>query len=225
MPTKTNDKPGCLKLLLQLFQSSSKEDQSAIVEILPYRLRDDFLSPAELSFYRVLLSVTGNRVVVFTKVRLADIFFVSRPNENKLFFNRISQRHVDFLLCQFDTATPIIGIELDDSSHNRSNRKERDEFVDKVFEVAKLPLIHIVAQRDYNTRELEIQIAPFLQGQGKEKEQQISSQITNQNNSVPICPKCGEPMVVRTVKRGEHQGKQFYGCPNYPQCREMLPVI
>jgi len=28
-------------------------------------------------------------------------------------------------------------------------------------------------------------------------------------------------MVVRTVKQGEHKGKQFYGCQNYPRCREM----
>jgi len=38
------------------------------------------------------------------------------------------------------------------------------------------------------------------------------------------CPKCHAPMLIRTVTKGEHQGKQFYVCSNYPKCREVLPV-
>ncbi|HAG04393.1 MAG TPA: DNA-binding protein [Lachnospiraceae bacterium] len=33
------------------------------------------------------------------------------------------------------------------------------------------------------------------------------------------CPKCGNPLILRTAKRGENAGKQFYGCSNYPKCR------
>lgn len=40
----------------------------------------------------------------------------------------------------------------------------------------------------------------------------------------PLCPKCGVPMVLRTASRGEHRGEAFYGCPNYPQCREIVPL-
>ena len=36
-----------------------------------------------------------------------------------------------------------------------------------------------------------------------------------------ICPKCGQPMVLRTVKRGTNAGKQFWGCSAYPKCRMM----
>jgi len=117
MTTKTEQKPGCLDTILRFFRGSAAEGTAD--ESLPYRLRDDFLSPAELSFYRVLATLIANRVVIFTKVRLADIFFVARPHENRSYFGRISQRHVDFLLCEPNTAKPIVGIELDDSSHNR----------------------------------------------------------------------------------------------------------
>lgn len=34
----------------------------------------------------------------------------------------------------------------------------------------------------------------------------------------PCCPKCGAPMHLRTIKKGSHQGEQFWGCTNYPQC-------
>lgn len=34
-----------------------------------------------------------------------------------------------------------------------------------------------------------------------------------------VCPKCGAELVLRTAKRGDHAGNQFYGCSNYPKCR------
>lgn len=34
----------------------------------------------------------------------------------------------------------------------------------------------------------------------------------------PVCPKCGAPMRVRTIKKGAHQGEQFWGCTDYPKC-------
>jgi ssDNA-binding Zn-finger/Zn-ribbon topoisomerase 1 len=37
----------------------------------------------------------------------------------------------------------------------------------------------------------------------------------------PVCPKCNRAMVLRVAKKGVFQGKRFYGCPNYPHCREV----
>ncbi len=42
--------------------------------------------------------------------------------------------------------------------------------------------------------------------------------------TVPICPKCGIQMVKRTVKTGERKGRQIWGCPNYPKCREIINI-
>ena len=123
---------------------------------------------------------------------------------------------------------PILGIELDDSSHTRSDRQARDEFVDKAFEVAKLPLIHVPARYSYNTNELSEQLAKYLGETTSSPAVPADKTPPSVGNpvtvDVPLCPKCGVPMVVRTVARGEHQGRQFYGCPNYPRCREMLPL-
>lgn len=37
-----------------------------------------------------------------------------------------------------------------------------------------------------------------------------------------ICPRCGGKLVLRVSERGEHAGKQFYGCGNFPKCRYMM---
>jgi len=42
--------------------------------------------------------------------------------------------------------------------------------------------------------------------------------------AAPVCPSCGIPMVVRTAKRGAQQGNRFYGCANYPSCRQTKPA-
>jgi len=38
-------------------------------------------------------------------------------------------------------------------------------------------------------------------------------------NTVNSCPKCGELMVLRTVKRGDNKGNKFWGCSDFPKCR------
>jgi ssDNA-binding Zn-finger/Zn-ribbon topoisomerase 1 len=41
-------------------------------------------------------------------------------------------------------------------------------------------------------------------------------------NGVPLCPRCGARMAVRTARRGSKAGQQFYGCSNYPKCKQTL---
>ena len=241
MATRTKQKQGCLsvifpflgrkttKTIFKASDYSSSNDsiptvETIIPETLPYRVRDDFLSPAEFSFYKILSSLGGTRIIVQSKVRLADIFFVARPNEHMTYFSKIAQKHLDFLVCDAITMKPLLGIELDDSSHKRDDRQERDDFVEKVFQVAGLPLLRLPVQREYNTREIAAKIAPLLKDKIGSSATSSQPETIKQESSIPLCPKCGIPMVLRTVSQGEHKGKQFYGCKNYPQCREMKSV-
>jgi ssDNA-binding Zn-finger/Zn-ribbon topoisomerase 1 len=41
------------------------------------------------------------------------------------------------------------------------------------------------------------------------------------DDDIPLetfCPQCGQPMVLRTSKRGTNAGNQFWGCSTYPAC-------
>lgn len=35
----------------------------------------------------------------------------------------------------------------------------------------------------------------------------------------PACPVCGKPMLKRMQKRGQMQGREFWGCSDYPHCQ------
>jgi hypothetical protein len=218
MTANADQRPGCLATFLSFF----KRSKTVQPEILPYRLRDDFLSPAEFSFFKVLSSLLGSRLTILSKVRLADIFFVARPNGNISFLNRISQRHVDFLLCNPNTMKPVVGIELDDASHNQPVRQKRDEFVDKVFLAAGLPLLHMLVQREYNSQDIASRLSQLFKEGPPAATQSTSNE--RQVGSVPLCHKCGIPMVLRTASQGDHKGQPFYGCQNYPRCREVQSI-
>ena len=39
------------------------------------------------------------------------------------------------------------------------------------------------------------------------------------------CPKCEREMKLRTARKGPSEGKSFWGCSGYPQCRFTLPHL
>lgn len=56
-----------------------------------------------------------------------------------------------------------------------------------------------------------------------EPEPEPEPQESSQEKDPPIlCPRCGSPMVLRTATKGTNQGKQFYGCSNFPKCRQII---
>jgi four helix bundle suffix protein len=46
----------------------------------------------------------------------------------------------------------------------------------------------------------------------------------NQTESIPQCPQCGKPTVLRTAKSGKNNGKQFWGCSAYPRCKGVVSL-
>ena len=48
--------------------------------------------------------------------------------------------------------------------------------------------------------------------------------VKDSSDQIPVCPKCGKPMVLRTAKTGKNAGKQFWGCSAYPDCKGVAPV-
>lgn len=54
-----------------------------------------------------------------------------------------------------------------------------------------------------------------------------SPRIAERNSraeSVPLCPKCGAGMLVRTARKGSNIGEKFWGCSTYPACRGIRPA-
>ncbi|GEP43186.1 DUF2726 domain-containing protein [Brevifollis gellanilyticus] len=154
---------GCLSLLTFGLLGRREPAISNTTEF-PYGLRDDFLSAAEISLYHVLRNTLAADVTIVIKPRLSDILFVRQPHINKAARNRIDRKHVDFLLCETATMKPRLVVELDDSSHQRKDRRDRDEFVDEALKAARLPILHVRAAKGYVPQELFMQIQQAIAG-------------------------------------------------------------
>lgn len=199
----------------------------------PYERQEYFLSPAEKAFYDVLDALVGEDVVICPKPAVREVLRV-RGNvrrDRQKYFNWISQKHVDFVLCDRETMQILCAVELDDSSHERADRKQRDAFMDKAFRKAKLPLFHIPCRKSYGAKELN-ELCSFLcqdllvledEEEGPACPAGTTCSAGTTRSALPLCPDCGVPMVLRTASRGPHQGERFYGCPNFPRCRRTRP--
>jgi very-short-patch-repair endonuclease len=156
---------GCLSLLTFGLLGRGRASTNRPLEN-PYGLRDDFLSHAELSFYHVLRSTMTQDVTIVIKPRLADILFVRQPQKNQGARNRIDRKHVDFLLCETATMKPRLVVELDDRSHQKKDRQERDQLVDGALRAAGLPVLHVRAMKGYVPQELFEQIQRAIHNVG-----------------------------------------------------------
>lgn len=81
-------------------------------------------------------------LLLFAKVRLFDL--VNPVKGHKKYKSnrwRIQAKHVDFVLCKSNLVAKYI-IELDDSSHDQSDRKTRDQFVDGVLTACGYKVLH-----------------------------------------------------------------------------------
>lgn len=96
------------------------------------------LTRSEQRFHACLAALSQKRCEILVKPRLADVF--QHAKGDGAGFNKISEKHVDFLICRTGDWTPMLGIELDDDSHEH---KECDSFVTALFASTGLPLIRV----------------------------------------------------------------------------------
>lgn len=124
--------------LLNLFNNSE-----ATEEVLPYEKKPFvFDAMTELTLYRTLLELYGDKYYVFPEIGYSKLVQVKRGIEKK-YRNRFDKKSADFVLCDKERAVARLVIELDGSSHNSETRMERDARVDKMMFSIGLPILHL----------------------------------------------------------------------------------
>ena len=119
------------------------------------------LSTGETKFFEALAKVVDPDLYVCPKVRIADLVEVNIPETSKDFwrnFGKISQKHIDFVICKRADFSPLLVIELDGGSHNERRQIQRDELVNKVFMDAEIPILHIKPRSFYDYKLLREEV-------------------------------------------------------------------
>ena len=114
----------------------------------PYFRKPFLLSKPEKYFYNVLREVFGNYTIL-AKVRLADLVEANPHHPTwQINFNRIRAKHIDFVICDA-WLCPLVAVELDGSSHQRLDRQQRDNLVDRILGEVSLEIVHVPRQKRY----------------------------------------------------------------------------
>jgi len=118
----------------------------------PYERRGVLLTPAGINFFRTLQLAAREDWLVFSMVRLADIIKVRPKTRKSLVWNsRIQGKHIDFVVCDYETLEVKLAIELEDKSLPKSQRRGRDNFVNVALAAAGVPLLRVRVREKYET--------------------------------------------------------------------------
>ena len=110
-------------------------------------------STNELAFFHVLRRTFPNHTIM-AKVRLSDVIQPADHHNYQSAFNKITSKHLDFLLCHPNTLEIICAIELDDATHTNPKRQQRDQFLNEALRTAKVILHRIPAHPNYSHNEI-----------------------------------------------------------------------
>lgn len=128
----------------------------------PYKSRQTLLSQGEAAFFGPLCQAVAGRFHVMCKVRLADVLTCSSENWRRGFGGAISQKHLDFVLCEPGSMRFILAIELDDRSHEKPERQRRDSFVNLALYRSRIGFIRFQAQASYSIEHIKARIDGVL---------------------------------------------------------------
>lgn len=138
-------------------QEKTQTNNTRIEENLnnDYYKKEYLITKTERELYYLLKEITQkNNLEIFTQVSLYEIVKIKNNNNYNKNFNKISRKTIDFIITDKNTKIKLC-IELDDYTHNKPKRIERDIFVNNLFKEINLPLLRIQANNYYNKEILE----------------------------------------------------------------------
>ena len=120
-----------------------------------YKRRDFLMSRAEHEFFDILVDITKDQYYVFPQIHLSTILDNKVVGQNwKGAFRHIDEKSVDYVICDKAYIKPLLAIELDDKTHEQSNRKIRDGEVERILSNANLPLLRFGNNGYFNKEEI-----------------------------------------------------------------------
>ena len=134
----------------------------------PYEKRGSLVTETELKLYKSLQAAIGGSWTLFTMIRLAEVIKVRRNAPGGMLWrNQISTEQLAFVVCHNDTLNVLLVIELEDSSPEAEQFRERDHFVAAALASAGLPLLRVPLADSYDKIDLRKQLDEILREKKK----------------------------------------------------------
>jgi hypothetical protein len=123
------------------------------------------------------------------------------------------------VICKPGDLTVMAAIELNDRSHKKPARSDRDALLEKACGSAGLALHQFDAKHGYQVGE----VREILFRESGETPTVLDKLAAEEAEAPPLlaqsCPKCGAELVKRIANKGAHKGSEFLACSGFPACR------
>jgi very-short-patch-repair endonuclease len=135
--------------------SSSASSRSKPKVDYKYGNRYSVMSPAERDFFKKLSDAVGNEYYIFPQVHLSVLVDHTIVRQYyKAALSHIDRKSVDFILCDKNTLETKLAIEIDDHTHTRLDRIERDGIVEDILKNAGVKLVRFENHGTFNSQEI-----------------------------------------------------------------------
>ena len=119
----------------------------------PYFKKKTLLGEKEQVLFHRLIEAMPDHYVM-AQVRLADIVGVKKSDSWQAWFNKISRKSVDFVICN-KSFIVLDCIELDGKTHEQEDRQKADNSKDEALNAAGVPIVRVDANKLPPTNEIK----------------------------------------------------------------------
>lgn len=125
-------------------EGSNKNNSQIKKSQYKYYAKPYVMTSRENECFKILNEIFNSKWFVMPQVHLSALldYRVKGQNWNAA-FRHINGKSVDFVLIGKESYKVICVIELDDSTHSKPDRMERDVEIERMFKEAKIPLARI----------------------------------------------------------------------------------
>lgn len=133
-------------------------------------------------------------------------------NPKTILYDRYVKKEVREQVIKADQLAQYIRKIDADPKSEATSEKVMEELAQFFFSINKQPNIDYTEK--FRTTAAAANITPPV------KEEKAGSDEA----AAILCPKCGAVMIKRKAAKGPNNGKEFYGCSNYPKCRCIINI-
>lgn len=205
------------------------------------RLYDQMVMAARCGMANIAEGSARHSTSVETEMRLLDVARASFDELLGDLFNFLLRRKSDVWAIGNPDREAIWKMRLDSPQYSNSylhdaalhileqkNKFKRWLENDDPDTVANTLLVLCVRENKMLQAQIQSQLEVFRQRGGFTENmtaERLEARRTQAASSrAPHCPKCGKPMLKRMQKKGAGQGREFWGCSDYPNCNGILPL-
>jgi very-short-patch-repair endonuclease len=119
----------------------------------PYFKKKTLLDEKEQVLFHRLIEALPEHYVM-AQVRLADLVGIKKGENWQSWFNKVSRKSVDFVICN-KSFVVLACVELDGKTHEQEDRQKADDTKDEALRTAGIPIVRIGANMLPPTSEIK----------------------------------------------------------------------